>query len=60
VFSCTAVIITQPLINAMGTDWMCTMFGLLCWVSANAVIFALMTQHEKWKVVMDGKLNQKK
>jgi multidrug resistance protein len=60
VFSCTAAVITQPLIDAMGTGWMCTMFGLLCWVSANVVIWALVTQHKKWRLVMDRKLNQKK
>lgn len=60
IFSCTAAVVTQPLIDAMGTGWMCTMIGLFAWVTGNAAIMALKTWGPKWRVSMDKKLNPQK
>lgn len=60
IFSCTAAVVTQPLINAMGTGWMCTMVGLFAWVTGNAAIMALKTWGPQWRVSMDKKLNPQK
>lgn len=59
IFSCAGAIVPQPLIGAMGTGWMCTMFGLFAWVTGNAAILALKTWGPQWRVSMDRKLNGK-
>lgn len=60
VLSCTGAVITQPLIDAMGTGWMCTMVALIALVTGNAAIFALRTWGPQWRVMMDRKLNAEK
>lgn len=57
IFSCTGAIVTQPLIDAIGTGWMCTMVGLLAWVSTNLAILALRRWGPQWRVSMDKRLN---
>jgi hypothetical protein len=53
IFSCVGGIVTQPLIDAMGIGWLCTMIGLFAWISGNAVIFALRKKGNGWRVKMD-------
>ncbi len=60
IISCTLAVVTQPLINAMGTGWMCTMIGLFAWVTGNAAILALKHWGPQWRVAMDKKLNPPK
>ena len=57
IFSCTGAIVTQPLIDAIGTGWMCTMVGLFAWVTSNLAIMALKRWGPHWRVSMDKKLN---
>ena len=57
IFSCTGAVVTQPLIDAIGTGWMCTMIGLFAWVTTNAVVLALRVYGPRWRVSMDRKLN---
>jgi multidrug resistance protein len=57
ILSCIAAVVTQPLIDAMGTGWMCTMIGLFALVTTVATLIALKTQGPKWRVTMDRKLN---
>ena len=57
IFSCTGAIVTQPLIDALGTGWMCTMVGLFAWVTSNLAIMALKKWGPHWRVKMDKKLN---
>jgi len=57
IFSCVASVVVQPLINAIGTGWMCTMVGLFAWVTGNAAIYALKKWAPQWRVNMDKKLN---
>lgn len=60
VLSCTGAVVAQPLLNAMGPGWMCTMIGLFALVTGNAAIMALKTWGPRWRVAMDKKLNQEK
>ena len=60
VLSCTGAVITQPLIDAMGVGWMCTMVALIALVTGNAAILALRIWGPQWRVMMDRKLNQPK
>ncbi|RAL16798.1 MFS transporter [Aspergillus homomorphus CBS 101889] len=59
VLSCTGAVVTQPMINALGVGWSCTLIGLVAFVTGNAAIFALKTWGPRWRVLMDQKLNQK-
>lgn len=58
IFSCVGVIVTQPLIDAMGFGWLCTMVALGSWVVGNACIWALRRYSAKWRVMMDAELNK--
>jgi MFS family permease len=57
IFSCTGAIVTQPLINAMGVGWVCTMIGLIAWVTGYLSIWLLRQYGPKWRVEMDKTLN---
>lgn len=57
--SCTGAVVTQPLIDAIGSGWTCTMVALIAFVTGNAAIFALRTWRPEWRVMMDRKLNAK-
>lgn len=52
-----AVVIVQPLINAMGTGWMCTMIALFALVTGNLAVLALKLNAAKWRVEMNRKMN---
>jgi len=39
-FTCIGAIVTQPLINAPGKGWACTMISLFTWVTGNAAVWA--------------------
>lgn len=58
IFSCVGSVVAQPLIDAMGNGWLCTMVGLIAWVTGNAAIWALKKKGAKWRVSMDRKLNK--
>jgi multidrug resistance protein len=55
-FATVGVVITQPLTDAVGTGWMCTIVGLFAWVTGNLAIFALVRLGPRWRVEMDKKL----
>lgn len=57
--SCTGAVVTQPLIDAIGSGWTCTMVAMIAFVTGNAAIFALRTWGPEWRVMMDRKLNTK-
>ncbi len=59
IFSCVGGIVAQPLIDAMGNGWLCTMVGLLAWVTGNLAILALKRRAPRWRVTMDEKLKGK-
>lgn len=56
IFSCVGGVVTQPLIDAMGVGYLCTMIGLFAWVTGNLVVFALKRWGPKWRVQMDAAL----
>ena len=58
ILSATGAVVTQPLINAVGTGWTCTMVALFAWVTGNAAIWAMRTWGPKWREGMDRTLNQ--
>lgn len=58
IFSCAGGIIGQPLIDAMGVGWLCTMLALIAWLSGNICIWLLRKNSRKWREQMDKALNQ--
>lgn len=56
IFSCVGVVITEPLIGAVGVGWVCTMVALLALVMGNACVFALLRYSPKWRRELNEKL----
>ncbi|KUI58486.1 MFS antiporter QDR3 [Cytospora mali] len=56
IFSCIGVVVTEPLINAMGVGWLCTMVALFAWIMANTCIFVLLRKSKDWRKLMDEKM----
>lgn len=56
IFSCVGVIVTEPLIQAMGVGWLCTMVALIALISGNTCIFLLRKNGDRWRVAMDEKM----
>lgn len=56
IFSCVGVVVTEPLIRAMGVGWLCTMVALFAWISSNLGIWLLLRNSSKWRKMMDKKL----
>ncbi|KAG8158666.1 hypothetical protein KVR01_011788 [Diaporthe batatas] len=56
IFSCVGVIVTEPLIGAIGVGWLCTMVALLSWVTCNLFIWLLLRNGPKWRKYMDEKI----
>lgn len=56
IFSCIGVVVTQPLIDAMGVGWLCTMVALFALISGNACLFLLWKNAERWRKGIDEKM----
>lgn len=56
IFSCIAVIVTEPLLNAMGVGWLCTMVALFAFIMGNCCIWVLTKNSAKWRITMDEKM----
>lgn len=56
IFSCVGVVVTEPLIQAMGVGWLCTMVALFALISGNLCIFLLLRYGGKWRKEMDEKM----
>jgi hypothetical protein len=56
IFSCVGGIIAQPLIQAMGNGWLFTMLGIICWISAFTVVWAMKKFGPKWRLEMSKNL----
>ncbi len=54
IFSCVGAVVTQPLIDAMGNGWLCTMFGILSFISGYVVIWALKRHGPAWRKEMNS------
>lgn len=55
IFSCIGVILTEPLLNAMGVGWLCTMVALFALLTGNAFVFLLSRYSPKWRTELDEK-----
>lgn len=55
IFSCIGVIITEPLISAMGVGWLCTMVALFALIMGNGCVFLLLRFSPKWRKELDEK-----
>lgn len=60
IFSCVGSVISQPMMDAMGNGWMCTLWGLFAFVTGNAAIWALRRYGPKWREEMDRSSDQGK
>jgi len=60
IFSCVGVVVTQPLIDAMGVGWLCTMVALICLIMGNSCVFLLRRYSEKWRKEMDIQMRAEK
>lgn len=56
IFSCVGVVVTEPLIQAMGVGWLCTMVALFALITGNLCIFVLLRYGDKWRKEMDEKM----
>jgi MFS family permease len=57
IFSCVGGIVAQPLITAIGDGWLFTGLGVICWISAFSVVWAMRKFGPRWRIVMDKALN---
>jgi predicted MFS family arabinose efflux permease len=53
IFSFTGAFAAEPIINAIGNGWLCTILGLWNLISGLAVIWTMRTQGDKWRQKMD-------
>ncbi|KAK3301370.1 major facilitator superfamily domain-containing protein [Chaetomium fimeti] len=58
IFSCVGSVVAQPLIQAMGNGWLCTMVGLFALLTGNVAVWALRRYGARWREEMDRQLNQ--
>lgn len=56
IFSCVGSVIAQPLIDAMGNGWLCTMVALFALLTGNAAVWALRRFGPRWREDMDRRL----
>jgi len=57
IFSCVGGIVAQPLISAIGDGWLFTGLGIICWISAFSVVWAMRKFGPRWRIAMDKALN---
>lgn len=55
IFSCLGVVVTQPLLGAMGVGWLCTMVALFALLMCNGCVFLLLRYSPKWRRELDEK-----
>ncbi|KAK4191218.1 major facilitator superfamily domain-containing protein [Podospora australis] len=58
IFSCVGGVVAQPLIDALGNGWLCTMVGLFAFVTGNLAIWMLKRNAGKWRAKMDAELGE--
>lgn len=57
ILSCVGGIVAEPLITAIGNGWLFTILGLVCWITAFAVVWAMRAFGPRWRLEMNKKLN---
>ncbi|KAI7563959.1 hypothetical protein KC317_g7375, partial [Hortaea werneckii] len=58
IFSCVGVILTSPLIGALGNGWLFTIVGLIALVSGCLSIWAMKRFGDHWRVTMDERMEK--
>ncbi|TKA30743.1 hypothetical protein B0A50_02463 [Salinomyces thailandicus] len=58
IFSCIGIIVTSPLIGALGNGWLFTIVGLVALVSGCASIWAMKRFGDHWRVTMDERMEK--
>ncbi|OAA68113.1 major facilitator superfamily transporter multidrug resistance [Niveomyces insectorum RCEF 264] len=58
IFSCVGALVAQPLIDAMGYGWLCTMVALIAFFIGNMCIFLLRRYGPGWRKAMDERQNK--
>ncbi|KAB5554765.1 major facilitator superfamily domain-containing protein [Coniochaeta sp. 2T2.1] len=58
IFATVGVVVTQPLIDAVGDGWTCTIVGLAAWVTGNVAVGCLVRWGGRWRGEMDRKLRR--
>nr|POE56350.1 mfs transporter ops2 [Quercus suber] len=58
IFSCIGVIITSPLIDAIGNGWLFTGMGIIALVSGVLAIGSLKRYGDHWRISMDKKMEK--
>nr|POF01192.1 mfs transporter ops2 [Quercus suber] len=58
IFSCIGVIITSPLIDAIGNGWLFTGMGIISLVSGILAVASLKRYGDHWRVSMDKKMEK--
>lgn len=53
--SCVAAVVTEPLIKAIGVNWLFTGVAIICWASS-VVIWAMQKGSEQWAARIKEKL----
>jgi len=56
IFSCVGVIVTSPLIAAIGNGWLFTMIGLIALISGSLTIWAMKRFGDHWRITMDERM----
>lgn len=57
IFSCVGGVVAQPIISAIGNGWLFTILGIVSWISAFGVVWAMRRFGPRWRIEMDKKLN---
>ena len=58
IFSCVGAVIAQPLIQAIGDGWLFTILGIIGWISAFTVVWAMTKYGPRWQNEMRQKMAQ--
>lgn len=58
IFSCVGGVVAAPLINAIGNGWLCTILGIVSFISGAAVIVSMRRYSGKWREEMEKNVEQ--
>ena len=56
IFSFTGALVAEPLINALGNGWLCTILGLWSLISGLLVVWTMRSRGEIWRAKMGESL----
>ncbi|OKL57308.1 hypothetical protein UA08_07498 [Talaromyces atroroseus] len=56
IFSCVGAVVAQPILEGIGDGWLFTILGIIGWISAFSVVYAMNTFGPRWQNEMKQKL----